>query len=54
MRDHAPTTWSWRPRAGYPSVPRWLFVLVLVAVIVALFVLIGVTVGFDDTGSPGG
>jgi hypothetical protein len=34
--------WPYRPREEMPSTPRWLFVLVLVAAVIAMFVLLSV------------
>jgi hypothetical protein len=37
--------WPHRPRAGYPSVPRWLFVLIL---IVGVVLVVAFLVAIND------
>ena len=33
-------SWPWRPREGYPSVPGWLFTVVVIVVVLVGLVLI--------------
>jgi hypothetical protein len=43
--------WPYRPREGYPVVPRWLFFLILLTV-VAVYVAVLSFVGHDPTDIP--
>jgi len=44
-----PKPWPWRPRSGYPSVPAWLFLLLVVAAVLAF---VAVLVILSSVGQP--
>jgi hypothetical protein len=52
-RHHAAVFWPDRPREGFPSVPRWLMIVLLVAAIVYVAVLNHFAPN-PENGSPGG
>jgi len=46
--------WPYRPRAGYPSVPRWLLVVLLIVASLGLLFALSVVGGPTVEGGPVG
>jgi hypothetical protein len=46
--------WPYRPREGFPSVPRWLMILLLIVAAILYVAVLNHFATGTDYGSPGG
>jgi hypothetical protein len=46
--------WPYRPREGFPSVPRWLMILLLIVAAILYVAVLNHFAPGTDYGSPGG